>query len=266
MARFFRTPKGLLTIILAILTAIAAPGEGLRHVAPGLASAILAAMLVDAPILRMLGKNWVFPSGALLTGWIVALVLSAEEPWYVTAVTAVVGVVSKFLFRTRTANVFNPAALAMVATFYVFDTGQSWWGALPEVTPFAIVVLLATGIFITDRVNKMPLVLAFLGGYFLLFTITAYLREPAHVAEIFIAPDLHAVLFFAFFILTDPPTSPVKARDQLASGAIVAFVSYGVFEWIGAAYFLLAGVLVGNVWEAWRRVASRSRRQGVQNR
>ena len=36
-------------------------------------------------------------------------------------------------------------------------------------------------------------------------------------------------------------------------GVIVAAVSYAVFEWIGAAYYLLAGVLVGNVWEAWRR-------------
>jgi Na+-translocating ferredoxin:NAD+ oxidoreductase RnfD subunit len=257
--RFFRTPKGLLTIVLAILTALAAPREGLGQVAPGLVSAILVAMLIDAPILRWRGTAWVFPSGALLTGWIVALVLSAQEPWYITAITSAVGVLSKYVFRTRTANVFNPAALAIVATFYLFDTGQSWWGALPEITPFALVVLIAAGIFITDRVNKMPLVLAFLGSYFLLFTVTAFLRDPAHVAEIFIAPDLHAVLFFAFFILTDPPTSPVKYPGQLVCGAIVAVVSYGVFEWIGAAYFLLAGVLAGNVWEASRRVGARAR-------
>ena len=30
-------------------------------------------------------------------------------------------------------------------------------------------------------------------------------------------------------------------------------MSYAVFEWIGAAHYLLAGVLAGNVWEAWRR-------------
>jgi Na+-translocating ferredoxin:NAD+ oxidoreductase RnfD subunit len=255
--RFFRTPKGLLIIVLAILTVLAAPGEGLSHVVPGLASAMLVAMLIDAPILRMRGTSWVFPSGALLTGWIVALVLSAQEPWYVTAITSAVGVVSKYLFRTRTANIFNPAALAIIATFYVFDTGQSWWGALPEITPFALVVLVGAGVFITDRVNKMPLVLAFLGGYFLLFTATSFVSNPTHVAEIFIAPDLHAVLFCAFLILTDPPTSPVKYRDQLVCGAIVATVSYGTFEWIGAAYFLLAGVLAGNVWEAWRRVSAR---------
>ena len=35
---FFKTPKGLLTIILVILVAMAAPGQGIRAVAAGLGS------------------------------------------------------------------------------------------------------------------------------------------------------------------------------------------------------------------------------------
>ena len=189
------------------------------------------------------------------------MVLTPHEPWYVAACTSAIAIASKYIVRTRSANVFNPAALALVATFYVFNTGQSWWGALPEIAPLALVVLFATGAFITDRVNKTPLVLAFLGTYFALFTLTAFFGNPGKVAEIFRAPDLHAVLFFAFFILTDPPTSPVKYPDQLVCGVIVAVVSYAIFEWIGAAYYLLAGVLVGNVWEAWNRWRSFSRRR-----
>lgn len=121
----------------------------------------------------------------------------------------------------------------------------------------ALVVLFATGVFITDRVNKLPLVLVFLGSYYLLFTASAFLGNPGHVVEIFRTPDLQEVLFFSFFILTDPPTSPAKYSDQLICGVIVAAVSFGFFEWVGAAYYLLAGVLVGNVWEAWRRIQSR---------
>ncbi len=251
--RFFKTPKGLLIIILTILIAIAAPVEGIRVVAPGLLSAVVIAGLVDALILRVKRKRWEFPSGAVLTAMIIAMVLRAQEPWRVTAITSVVAVLSKYVFRSRAANVFNPAALAIVATFYVFHTGQSWWGALPEVNPYAQVALLAGGVFIADRVNKMPLVLAFLGAYYLLFTITAFAGDPRHVFEIFRAPDLQAALFFALIILTDPPTSPVRYPDQLICGVMVAIVSYAVFEWIGAVYYLLAGVLVGNVWEAWRR-------------
>ena len=263
MLRFFGTPKGLLTIVFAILTAVAAPVEGWARVAPGLLAGCVAGMLVDAPILRYREGAWTFPSGALLTGWIVAFGLSPFEPWHVVALTTVIGVLSKYPFRLYTANIFNPAALAMVISFYAFNTGHSWWGALPDAPTLAILVLLATGIFITDRVNKMPLVLAFLGIHFLLFTITAYVSDPRPVVEIFIAPDLHMALFFAFFILTDPPTSPTKYRDQLLCGALVALVSFVVFESLGAVYFMLAGVLAGNVWEAWRRWSVRAARRAV---
>jgi Na+-translocating ferredoxin:NAD+ oxidoreductase RnfD subunit len=222
-------------------------------VLPGLVAGILAAMLVDAPILRFRNGAWEFPSGALLTAAIVAMILGPQEPWRVAAITSVLAVLSKYIFRTPTSNIFNPAALALVAAFYLFNTAQSWWGALPELPLSAIVVLIGAGAFITDRVNKAPMVLAFLGSYYTLFTITAFVGDPGQVAEIFRAPDLHMVLFFAFFILTDPPTSPIKYRHQIICGIIVAVVSYVAFEWIGAVYYLLAGVLAGNAWEAWRR-------------
>lgn len=256
--RFFKTPKGLLTIILVALIAIAAPHEGVRVVMPGLIGAVIAAGLVDLAILRARRKIWEFPSGAVLTALIVAMVLRAQEPWYVTTITSVAAVLSKYIFRSRTANVFNPAALAIVASFYVFHTSQSWWGALPEMPPIAQAAMVAAGVFMADRVNKMPMVLAFLGTYYLLFTATAFAGDPQRIAEIFRAPDLEAALFFAFVILTDPPTSPTKYRDQMMCGVIVAGVSYAVFEWAGVVYFLLAGVLAGNVWEAWRRASRRS--------
>jgi enediyne biosynthesis protein E5 len=243
-----------------ILAAIAAPAEGVRGVLPGLVAAALAGSLVDLPVLRWRTGSWQFPSGAILTGLLVAMVLSPHEAWWIVAVTTAVGVASKYILRTKSANVFNPAALAIVATFYVFNTGQSWWGAMPNASPIAVAlaVLFATGIFIADRVKKMPLVLAFLGVYYLLFTITAFVGDPRIVSEIYRTPDLQAVLFFAFFILTDPPTSPVRQRPQIICGVLVAIVSYGIFEFVGAVYYLLAGVLVGNVYEAWRRQRMRS--------
>ena len=262
VSRFFATPKGLLLIILAILVALGLASVSFRQAGPSLAGAVVTAVLVDLPILRWRGRAWQFPSGAVLTGLIIAMVLSPHEPWYVSACTSAVAIISKYVFRTRSANVFNPAALAIVATSSVFHTGQDWWGALPELrpAPLGLAALFATGVFMTDRVKKMPLVLAFLGAYYSLFTITAFAGNAAAVAEVFRPPDLQAVLFFAFIILTDPPTSPVKYGDQVGCGLIVALASYAVFEWIGAADYLLAGVLVGNVWEASRR--TRARRGG----
>jgi len=260
LRRFARTPKGLLVVVLAVLTAIAAASDGVRLVAPGLTGAIVAAMAVDAPILRVGEGQWVFPDGAMLTGWIIAMILSPHDVWWVAAVTSVVAIASKHAFRGKSANVFNPAALALVVTFYVFDTGQSWWGALAEGPPVALVALFATGIFITDRVKKVPLVLSFLGVYYLLVTVGAFVSQPAQVAELYRVPDVNAALFFAFFMLTDPPTSPPRYRDQLWYGAIAAAAGFAVFELLGAAHFLLSGLLVANAWEWWRRRRTQRKR------
>jgi Na+-translocating ferredoxin:NAD+ oxidoreductase RnfD subunit len=178
----------------------------------------------------------------------------------VPTITAVVAVLSKYLLRTRQANVFNPAALALVVMSFVLPMGQSWWGALPDVSPIWLrAALLAGGLYIAGRVNKMPLVLSFLGTHFAVFTAAAFFGEPRMVAEIFRSPDVDAALYFALIILTDPPTSPSRYRDQWKFGVITAVTAFAVFQQFGVAYFLLAGVLAGNLWEAWRRVHRQSR-------
>ena len=258
--RFFRTPKGLLLVALAVILIVAALHEGAARVMPGLTAAIVAGAALDAVILRVRRRRWVFPDGAILTAMLVGMVLSPHERWWVPAITTTVGVLAKYVVRVGKANVFNPAALGLVATFYVYDTAQNWWGAMPDVS-VGLVVLFLVGLFIVQRVNKGPVVIAFLGTYYALFTVTSFVASPLHVAEVYRAPDLQMALFFAFFMLSDPPTSPPKDRDQMVYGVIVAVTSFLCFEAVGAAYFLLAGLLAGNVWEAWRR-----RSVSVQNR
>jgi Na+-translocating ferredoxin:NAD+ oxidoreductase RnfD subunit len=259
LGAFFRTPKGLLTILLVVLTAIAAPGEGVDAVALNMGAAVLAAGVLDAVILRLRHGAWEYPSGAVLTAMIVAMVVRAQEPWHVATIASVVAVLSKYVLRTRQANVFNPAALALVLMFHLMPMGQSWWGALPDVDPLWLrFPLLAGGIYLANRVNKLPLVLSFLGAHFTLFTMTAFVGDPGDVAEIFRSPDVDAALYFTLIILTDPPTSPAKYGGQWIFGPLAAVVSYAVFMAFGVVYFLLAGVLVANLWEAWRRVHKRS--------
>src|SRR4051812_42725429 len=131
LRRFFRTPKGLMLACLLLLTALATAGAGVGQVAPGLVAALLGATLLDAALLRLTRGAWQFPSGAILTALFVALILDPHEPWYVPLCTAVLAVNSKYLFRSRWANIFNPAALALVAAYFLFGSAQSWWGALP---------------------------------------------------------------------------------------------------------------------------------------
>lgn len=265
LRRFFRNPKGLLILIFSGLTAIAAVGFGATLIAPGLLAAVTAGMLVDVPILRLRKGKWIFPDGALLTGLIVAMILSPQAPWHVAAFASALGVASKYVLRLHTANIFNPAALALFAAYFVFHSGQSWWGALPdlpEVTlePVALAALIATGLFVAGRVRRVPAAIAFLGTYYLLFTSAAFIGDPGKVAAIFRSSDLHAALFCAFFMVTDPPTSPAREREQVLFGIITGAVGFAAFELVGAVYFLFTGLLAANAWEAWRRQRARALR------
>jgi Na+-translocating ferredoxin:NAD+ oxidoreductase RnfD subunit len=248
-------------LVLGALVLLAAPEEGWRAAWPGLVAACVTAMAIDAPILRWREGAWVFPSGALLTGLIVAMILSVHVPWYVDAVASAIGIVSKYVVRTRAANILNPAGIGLLAVFYIFKTEQDWWGALPDLHSSAIVLLIATGVFIAARVNKLPMVLAFLLAYYVPFTAVAFLGHSAQVAEIFRPPDLNAVLFFALFMVSDPPTAPTRPRDQIMCGVLIGLVSFTAFERLGAVTYLLIGLLAGNLFEAARRLRMASARR-----
>jgi Na+-translocating ferredoxin:NAD+ oxidoreductase RnfD subunit len=259
LKRFFRTPKGSLLLVLILLAGLASADGGGRRALPALLGAVAVAMLVDLAIVRVWRGAWFFPSGALLSGLIVALILSRAAPWYVPVVTAAIAVISKYVLRTQRGHIFNPAALALVVAYFLFASGQDWWGALANLPAPFILVLLAAGIFIADRVNKLPMVLVFIGCCFLLFTAFAFARDATQVAEIFRAPDVNAALFFALFMITDPPTSPTRYNDQVVYALIVALGGVVAYFTFGAVYYLLAGLLIGNAWEMWRRLTARIR-------
>src|SRR5262249_53122983 len=115
-----------LLLILALLAAIAAPTEEIDRALPNLVSATAVTALVDLIGVRWTRGIWIFPSGAILTGLIVAMVLSPAEPLTVPLVTSAAAGLSKYGARTRWSNVFNPAAVALVVAYFAFGGEQSW--------------------------------------------------------------------------------------------------------------------------------------------
>ena len=78
---------------------------------------------------------------------------------------------------------------------------------------------------------------------------------------------MHAALFFAFFMVDDPPTCPVHFRHQVAFGLVTAVACFAFFQLFGWVYFLPAGLLVANVAEGGRRwLAQQRRRRQAPNR
>ncbi|HTE84781.1 MAG TPA: RnfABCDGE type electron transport complex subunit D [Dehalococcoidia bacterium] len=247
LRRFLRSPKGYLILVLIGLAVLAAPSTVMASAATCLAAAILGAGAVELACVRLEERLWRIPSSALLSGLIVGLVLSAQEPWYVAASAGVFAIASKHLLRRHRSHIFNPAAVGLLAVFFLFSNGQSWWGAFANLPLASVIVVLAGGMLVSNRANKLPASLAFLGTYVSLFTLVAILGHGADVADVFRAPFVNMAVFFGFMMLTDPPTSPLRFPAQVWFGVSVAVVCFGAFVATHGLYYLLAGGLVGNL-------------------
>jgi Na+-translocating ferredoxin:NAD+ oxidoreductase RnfD subunit len=262
LQRFWRSPKGTLTLVFLPLLLVGGASIGWKVALPHVLAALAGTCLFDLVLNYVKRRSLAVPSSAFLSGLIVAFVLGPLEPHWVTFAVGALATLSKHVLRTRQGHLFNPAALALLVSVPLFGTGQSWWGALANVPSPWLLLLLVGGVLILDRLNKFPLALSFLGFYFGLFAFGALL-DPARVAEMFRVPFTNAALFLACFMLTDPPTSPGRRSDQVWIGGIVAVVS-AVAQLIGVGQaYLLVGLLAGNLTLAGRRWATQRSARSV---
>lgn len=252
---FLNTPKGFLTAALLVLMVAASFYTGGLGGWRNALVAVAAAVLVDVGFALTQQRKRIFPDGAVLTGLIIALVLGASVPWYLVGLTSVLAILSKHLLKIKRKPIFNPAAFGLAVAILLFRTEQSWWGSLSLVSGWWIVLLIIAGVLITDRVNKFPQVFAFLGVYLVAMLIGGLLHAAA-AADGLRDPFINSALFFAFFMLTDPPTSPAKYPDQVTFGVIAALISVVDYLLLGGLSYLLYGLLVANGWQAWRTFAT----------
>jgi Na+-transporting NADH:ubiquinone oxidoreductase subunit NqrB len=260
--RFFgTTPKGQLVLIFSALVAIAAPTAGdPAAVALHLLAPITAAWLLDLALDRGRAGRWHVPTGAPLTGAIVAMILAVDTAWYVAVLASVAAIASKHILRVGREHVLNPAAFGLLVTALVLGSPESWWGALGDVHVAWTLVMLVAGGMLVERLNKLPLVLTFGAAYFGLWTGIAFVN-PTIAAEAFRPPFTESVAFLALFMLTDPPTSPIRPGDQVLFGLLAGVSTCAAWIFGAGQTFLLIGVLTANLWLGWDRLAPRIERR-----
>jgi enediyne biosynthesis protein E5 len=258
---FKKSPKGYLLGILLVLTIVGEwnsdPVGGIKNIA----FAVATGLIVDVGVAIYQKRKRIFPDGAVLTGLIVALVLGSDVPWYQTVVTTLFALISKHVLVSGRKPIFNPAAFGLFLALLLFSSDESWWGSLTLLPWWFTLLVIAGGFIITKKVQKFPQVLTFLAVYLGLFLIISLVHYK-DVSEIFLSPFINSALFLAFFMLTDPPTSPGKDKDQVIFSCIAAVISVGCYVFFGGLSYLFIGLLVANGWKAWKaKKTSQSRKQ-----
>jgi hypothetical protein len=204
-----------------------------------------------------------WPSGALLAGAIVGLLLDPSSPPSVAFTAGALASASKHTIRYRARHVFNPAAFGLLAGSLLFSEQISWWGALPALPLAATLVMIFAGAIVLDRSRKLPAGVAFLFSYYSVYLIVA-LTDPHHATEAFRAPISNAIVFFALFMLSDPPTAPITLRAQLAYGTLIAAIAATLELTSHSQTFLLVSLCAGNLYAAATRARRTTHRRSAQ--
>ena len=183
------------------------------------------------PVLGKRGfKLWGF--SVLISAMSLCLLLKTNY-WTTSLLAALFTVSSKYLFRIKGKHIFNPSAFGLVATILI--TGDAWlspgqWGS-NAVMFFGIVTL---GTIVVTRVQKLDVSLAFL----LTFVGLLYWRQVYVLGwpmDYFIhSVSTGSLLLFAFFMISDPRTTPNHPAARIIWAVLVAAVAFylAAFKWM----------------------------------
>ncbi len=156
-----------------------------------------------------------------------SLCLLLRTSWLpLAALGSVIAIGSKFAIRTGDKHVFNPTNFALAMLLATSDRVWISSGQWGNVAIFAAALALA-GLVVVQRSARSDVTLAFLASYVaLVFGRSAWLGEP-------LAIPIHrlesgALVLFAFFMISDPRTTPDARLGRVLFGAAVAFGAWYV--------------------------------------
>ena len=186
---------------------------------------ITSALAVQYLASRYLAHIRFDPLSPLITSLSLTLLLRTDI-LALAVLAAAIAIGSKFLLRVRGKHVFNPANVALVTLMLASD--RAWvssgqWGSA-AIGAFALACL---GFVVLTRAKRAETTFAFLSAYGILLVGRAlWLNDPLSI-------PLHqvqngALLIFAFFMISDPKTTPNSSLGRILYGTLVACIAYAI--------------------------------------
>jgi enediyne biosynthesis protein E5 len=218
---------------------------GLDFDVPASRAAVLVgtALLAQLVFSRARGLRFEARSAAI-SGLSLCLLLRTDS-LLLAAAAAFAAVASKFLVRWNGKHVFNPTNFGLVALMAATDrvwVSPGQWGS---VAFFAFLTACLGGL-VVNRAARSDVTGAFLASYVaMLFGRALWLGDP-------VAIPLHqlqsgALLIFAFFMISDPKTTPDSRAGRIAFALLVTagagWVRFGLFRTNGLLWSLAACAL-----------------------
>jgi Na+-translocating ferredoxin:NAD+ oxidoreductase RnfD subunit len=190
---------------------------------------------------RLAGLPRFDPRSALISALSLCLLLRTGSP-ALAAAAATLAIGSKFVLRARGKHIFNPSNFALVAMLATTD--RAWvspgqWGSA-ALLAFALAGL---GGLVVRRAARSDVTWAFLAAWVAVVAgRAAWLGDPPAIPLHQLASG--AFLVFAFFMISDPKTTPDSRPGRIVYAILVAagagFVQFALFRTNGLLWSLAA--------------------------
>jgi hypothetical protein len=206
---------------------------------PQLVVSLGTALLVQYACTEISGLPSFDPRSPLISGLSLCLLLRANT-LLLGFLTAVVTIASKFVLKRDRKHIFNPTNFGIVAMIAL--TNQVWvspaqWGSKLH---FAFLIASAGGIVIY-RAARSDVTYAFLLAYAsILFGRAFWLGDPWAIPLKQLQSG--ALLLFAFYMISDPKTTPDSRVGRILFALLVAagaaYVQFGLYRTNGLLWSL----------------------------
>jgi len=167
---------------------------------------------------------------AVITALGLSLLFKSGE-WSTMAIAAFIGIASKFLIRYDGKHLFNPANIGIVAAILL--TGDGWvspgqWGS----SALFIFLFGALGCIVLFKVGRLDTTITFLIAFFILEYCRTVLFLGWGMDVLIHKLTNGSFLLFAFFMITDPKTTPDHPRGRIVWAIGVALLAFILSHWM----------------------------------
>ena len=227
--KYLRDPRHYQIAVLCLLVTygVVALDFGIHwYNAAGITLTALAVQFAATRLTRLPAFD---PRSPLITALSLTLLLRTDDLLLAMA-AAGIAIASKFLVRFNDKHVFNPANVAIVTMMLASDavwvsTGQ--WGS----AAIGALALASLGLIVLTRARRAETTIGFLLAYAgILFGRAIWLGDPLSIPLHYMQNG--ALLIFAFFMISDPKTTPNTPSGRFVYAGIVAIVATSIqFFW-----------------------------------
>lgn len=174
---------------------------------------------LDAVVHRLRGQR-VFPSSALITSLLVALIIAPEAGLAPMIIAVVLAQVSKYVLRSPR-HWFNPAALGIVGSAWLYQVPVSWWAVSWSWIPAALIIVWM--VVVLRQLRRLWLPATFMAVY--LIWLAGTMAAGFNVLRVLLDGT---TALFVFVMLTEPMTSPAVRSWKYLFGVLVGVLVIAV--------------------------------------